>query len=123
MTYPSLAWKRKMVQLQIDRDPFTCKIYQRGITPDAAQKVFTFAATVQPAGVYYGSRTDPAKFQGEEDVTIYSSVLLAPWDTPNIKKDDLLVATHDDTGIVREFTVRSPRHLGHKWECLLDERF
>lgn len=124
MTFPSLSSKRKWVQTQINRDPFTCKIYQRGATPDDAQTTFSFTATVQPAGLQGAiSRNDPANFQGEEDAALYRSVLLAPWDTPTIKKDDLLVSTHDETGIVRRFTIVLPRHLGHKWECLMDERF
>lgn len=112
-----------MVQLQIDRDPFTCKIYSKGATPDAAQTIFTFIGTVQPAGAMTYSRLNPSQFQGEENAIVYQSVLLAPWDTPTIDKDDLLVTTHDETGIIRKFTVTTPRHLGHKWECLLDERF
>ena len=58
---------------------------------------------------------------GEQEQVSYTSVLYAPWDTPDIQRDAHVRAEHP-SGVVNEYVVVFPRRTPHKWEVILDDR-
>jgi hypothetical protein len=117
----NVTYRRNMVQYQIDQDPWTIVVRRSGSTPDAAHVTFSFTGTIKPAGMA-GGLARVGTFTSEPGVANYTNVLLAPYDTPALVKEDVLVGTNTTGSFTREFIVISPRQLAWKWECILDER-
>ena len=119
----SLEFRRDNIAWMIGRDPCSIEVRRPGRTADDAETTFTFTGRVAPAGSVGGTGTSvPLEIRGENGATRYASVLVAPWNTPDIKYMDELIVTHAASGIVRYFRVAEPRHLAWKWEVMLEER-
>lgn len=117
------AFRRTRLQQVIDRDPWTVTIHKEGRTPDDADSSFSFTGRITPAGTRGAPLTMvPRTMPGEMQVIRYGSVLIAPYDTQAMAQGDLVVATHDESGIVRRFTIAFARRMAWKVEAILDER-
>lgn len=115
-----LTLRQSLIATMIAQNPWTVTVYRRGRTSDDAATSFTFTGRICPAD---GRAPRQGLWErGEEMTSLYTSVLVAPSSTPEIKIGDEITAIETASGITRQFVARFPRHVGAKWEVLLDER-
>jgi len=113
--------RRNLVQGVINRAPWDITIYRQGRTADDAETSFTLIGTIKPApaqSIATGSM--PGGMMGEDMSSLHRAVLLAPYDTATLKKNDYVLGEWED--VTRKFVILFARQTPWKWECILEER-
>jgi len=122
----NVAFRRKITQRVIDRDPWTVIVYRKGRHSSTDAEVsFTLTGTIKPAGArgvvleQYPVRYMP----GEGPASRYGWVLLAPYHaTDRLRAGDEIVATRTSTARTRKFGVVYAGEYAEKQEVVMDER-
>jgi hypothetical protein len=121
-----INWKARRVHVGkiIARAPWDCTLRRKGRTPDDTETSFTFTAAVIPGGMSLSPEMQAliSQMGGEHLVGRGDWVLLAPYDTEEIRQEDEIEAVSPDQGYTKYYRVAYAARFESKWECIIHER-
>ena len=116
--------KRRDVQRIINRAPWEITVRRKGRTPDDEETSFTFTGAIAPGSMSLSPEMVElvSRMSGEHPVGRGDWVMLAPYDTDEIRQGDEVEAESPDSGYKQYFRVAYAARYESKWECVIHER-